>query len=867
MNKIYEKQGMSAFDAFLALEDIEDEEVLTEAKSFNLRDKEDMSDAEQFREEDQKTENVTLEVIDPDADAIEHMKNGEEYVGQMILQCNACKATMFINMDKLEQSETDDDLYNMETECPHCHTVNTGYTIVGQVGKAEEPAKEEQPEEAAAENDEVDGSDMSFDNDVESENKEEGSEETTEEGSEKETDKAEPEETFAWDETDSEDDTEDEEPESEDEESEDEEDEDKKKKEESLTEDGEDEVSKKQELKNKIKKAMGISEGLTEAVGMTPEEAQKFLDEQHCLSFYDACQKYKNLQYDIEKENFGTYDAWSEATRTASKFSRALNALADTSPENKRDYNHIVMGWNESLEEELDLNSWEGTVESFLNRFTLEDQRLAINFYNTEEDKLAAFDSAEDVSFDFSTANVEEFNTDDDYISINVSEPTDDDPEDVCSVATLFERFKDNETTTFRVSNLDTEEETEVETVDELIEQFGAMNIEGAIEVQNLNFYIMSDMEAESSEETVEESLIRNIISENNLRQRKANQINTVEYFISESITNKEDLDKIYEEFIAPCDSPMLTHQFKNVTGYKDHVDTFLEDKNITREQYDVLLESNNDLEQAKNLISKYGTFEEACRKYLDINSSVTGNAADDLSYQTYQRLLKERSELSTALEKVAETDPQANETYKKLVIDRLAIKAYESLFKSVKNRNELSEVLEVLQTEKIPYQVKRSTNEEYRYDIFLTGKPQVLTEEVDPEITATDVPTEVSETPETVSETEFETPETEVETGEVEEVDLDPEEEDDFDEDKFDNAVNDFFMESYGEPLTFRTISGEQNEDGTILIHGIVEDFDKDMKVTFTLTPKNINESNDSEVGYTVSNDISEEVFDYNLD
>ena len=56
------------------------------------------------------------------------------------------------------------------------------------------------------------------------------------------------------------------------------------------------------------------------------------------------------------------------------------------------------------------------------------------------------------------------------------------------------------------------------------------------------------------------------------------------------------------------------------------------------------------------------------------------------------------------------------------------------------------------------------------------------------------------------------------------------------------------------------------QNEDGTILIHGIVEDFDKDVKVTFTLAPKNINESNGSEVGYTVTNDISEEVFDYKL-
>lgn len=816
MNKIYEKQGMSAFDAFLALEDIEDEEVLTEAKSYNLRDKEDMADAEQFREDDQKTENVTLEVIDPDADAIEHMKNGEEYVGQMILQCNACKATMFIDMSKLKQSDTDDNLYNMETECPHCHTVNTGYTIVGQVGKAEEPTKEE-PEEATAENDEVDGSEMSFDNDVEPEDTKEDSEETPEEDSDKETDKGEPEETFAWDETDAEDDTEDEESdaesqdENEDSDSEDEDDEDKKKKDESLNEDGEDEIAKKQELKNKIKKAMGITESVTE--GCCTQES--------CATQESCCTK--------------------------------------ESCDNSED---VDMGSDESLEEELDLNSWEGTVESFLDRFTLEDQRLAINFYNTDESKLASFDSVEDVSFDFSIANVDQFNTDDDYISINVSEPTEEDPEDVCSVATLFERFKDNGTTTFRVSNLDTEEETEVETVDELIEQFGAMNIEGAIEVQNLNFYIMSDMEAQSSEETVEESLIRNIISENNLRQRKANQINTVEYFISESINNKEDLDKIYEQFIVPCDSPMLTHQFKDVTGYKDKVDTFLEDKNITREQYNVLVESNNELEQAKNVISKYGTVTEACKKYLEINSQVKGNAADDLPRETYKSLLKERQELSTALTKLSESDPDANQIYRKEVLDKLAVKAYESLFKSVKNRNELSEVLEVLQTEKIPYQVKRSTNEDYRYDIFITGQPQVLTEEVDNEITATDVPTEVTETPET-----------EVEADEVTEVNLDPEreietteDEVDFDEDKFDNAVNDFFMESYNEPLTFRTISGEQNEDGTILIHGIVEDFDKDVKVTFTLTPKNINESNGSEVGYTVTNDISEEVFDYKL-
>ena len=135
---------MSDLDAFLALEDIEDEEIkmpLKEGKGFNVRDEKDMDKAEEFVNQDNKKE-VSLEVIDVDADSLEHLKNNEEYVGQMILQCNSCKANRFINAEDLVQSEGDEDTYNIEDECPHCHGKGNGFHLIGQVGKVE---SEEEP--------------------------------------------------------------------------------------------------------------------------------------------------------------------------------------------------------------------------------------------------------------------------------------------------------------------------------------------------------------------------------------------------------------------------------------------------------------------------------------------------------------------------------------------------------------------------------------------------------------------------------------------------------------------------------------------------------------------------------------------------
>ena len=174
------KKQMSILDAFLALEDVRDEDIkasITEGKGFNVRDNADMEKAKDFVD-NQAVKDVALEVIDVDADSLEHLKNNQEYIGQMILQCNSCKANRFINADDLVESETDSEVYNIEDECPHCHGTGTGFHLIGQVGKVEE-------EEPEITNDSL-TDEPKFDNDLEPETEEENTEAETEEEQEPE---------------------------------------------------------------------------------------------------------------------------------------------------------------------------------------------------------------------------------------------------------------------------------------------------------------------------------------------------------------------------------------------------------------------------------------------------------------------------------------------------------------------------------------------------------------------------------------------------------------------------------------------------------------------------------------------------------
>lgn len=160
--------------------------------------KESEAAQEQLNSAGDKSDTV-LRVIDVDADTLDHIKDGKNYVGQMILQCKVCRALRFIDIDKLQVSKEDEDVFNVEDECPNCYTVGKGYTVVGQVGKAPE-------EEAEIKNDEVNTVEgETIENDIEAEvetPEEEKPEEEEVETEETDTETFEQEEETPFDETD-----------------------------------------------------------------------------------------------------------------------------------------------------------------------------------------------------------------------------------------------------------------------------------------------------------------------------------------------------------------------------------------------------------------------------------------------------------------------------------------------------------------------------------------------------------------------------------------------------------------------------------------------------------------------------------------
>ena len=165
MNKRQLNEGI--LDAFLDLkfddESWDDvEKKVNESKTFNLRDGKDVDAADAFLKEE-ATKDVNLEVIDVDSDTEEHLRDNKDYVGQMLLQCCSCKATKFADADKLVVSEADAKVYNLDDECPHCHSTGTGFTLLGQVGAVKEAEPEVVNDEAPAEDEATVNNDESAD--------------------------------------------------------------------------------------------------------------------------------------------------------------------------------------------------------------------------------------------------------------------------------------------------------------------------------------------------------------------------------------------------------------------------------------------------------------------------------------------------------------------------------------------------------------------------------------------------------------------------------------------------------------------------------------------------------------------------------
>lgn len=119
---------------------------LTEAKSFNLKDENDIIDAQAYKKVGEESQEE-LVVVDPSIES----KNDEfqPHVGDAILQCKNCKTSIFKDVNDLVKDENSD-VYNLDMDCPHCGAKN-GFLYIGQVAvksdEKDEDVEDEKPEE------------------------------------------------------------------------------------------------------------------------------------------------------------------------------------------------------------------------------------------------------------------------------------------------------------------------------------------------------------------------------------------------------------------------------------------------------------------------------------------------------------------------------------------------------------------------------------------------------------------------------------------------------------------------------------------------------------------------------------------------
>lgn len=98
-------------------------------------------------------------IVDLDAESPDDLLTS--YVGKYIIQCPQCMTLFYKKPEDVEESEEDPTTVNISEVCQHCGN-DSGYTLIGKVGAAEEPAAEEaslEGEEATEELPDIAGED------------------------------------------------------------------------------------------------------------------------------------------------------------------------------------------------------------------------------------------------------------------------------------------------------------------------------------------------------------------------------------------------------------------------------------------------------------------------------------------------------------------------------------------------------------------------------------------------------------------------------------------------------------------------------------------------------------------------------------
>ena len=611
------KTEFTISDAFKALSEIEDDIEVTSIPvkskklneggySIDLRNEKQVEEAKDILNPEEEESEDVLEVIDVNADAIEHIKDSMSYVGQAILQCKACKACKFIDMDKLvTEGETDElgnEIYNVDDECPNCHIVGKGYQVIGQVGKVSEVAEDEVADEVKFDNElNSDKAEPGLDNDIENidaEEEKKAQEEIVEPSDEEviDVDNEIEDEEKDFNETDVEDDTEDLD----------------------LGKLGDvidDEDVAEDDTEKDVKEDLNVESipGLRIVRDEEPLEGSALLtsfkasydqlakllgeaedckdDNVNCIWFfwYDG-----NLGYiydwkvedprinsgDEVNWNIGGKDKWHEgwADEVADLISENLPLVEEVAEAEEKveevTEEPVVVVDGEAEESEVAEEEKPFVIDSLLNRIIeteeprkvkvikdgevvfkgdsdeIPEELKAIPILDFESPKLIA-NVVSDLEGDkIRLEDALKFFTDDDEAEISIVEDDEEivkgNKEDVLKKAKdkFFVCFEAPSTIAIELVSDDEEAKEDKAT------------------------------EEPETEVTDEEELVEAIITKNDsLSMDLIDNILANEYWINESINRKEDLDIVYETYVLPVNDEKLTESFKSITGFKDEVD------------------------------------------------------------------------------------------------------------------------------------------------------------------------------------------------------------------------------------------------------------------------------------------------------
>lgn len=583
-------------DAFMALKDLDDDSVtsmvknkssnkgrkLHEGKGYPLHSSaEALSAAREFLNENDE---LALEVIDPDADTIEHIKDRIDYVGQMILRCNRCQANKFIDMEKLVENPEEEGVYNIDDECPNCKTSGVGYEIIGQVGKYEEPKAEEAEEtetesnseeessddtesEVSIENDSTEDDEVKFDNDEAAES--EDSEDSAEEQSDDQSDAVE----FV------DDSEEDEEPDmtettsSEDDDLElpsldDEEEEDEEVKESlyraHLYEDA-DKAAKYQEealMYDKIMSQMANDEVYAkywEPIWKNYESNVSALTTNDIVDLADAFEDlYRKFHND------GLLAAESDVIKYCASLDKQYG-LATI--ENHHTYTESVEVLNNTTISEV--------LGSILDADKVGKIEVTNNCDNKKAEKVYDGDY-NNLPLNIANAACTGFDINNRTLACNVDQ---DENHGRRNLADILDKFADDKSDNIHLYDIASSDEIFKGKKSDAIKNFGQCGFI-SIDTPAVIRFTICDPSILSRhvdpEKGSEDKLVEHIITENNLSITRLNAPSSNEFWISESIKDKEDLDVIYEAYIKPCSKELIA-EFKKVTGYSNAFDEAFE--------------------------------------------------------------------------------------------------------------------------------------------------------------------------------------------------------------------------------------------------------------------------------------------------